>query len=207
MRLLPEAMLAAAQALLDRVLALDPEGSARLAEVQGQVLQVELDGLGLRVFIVPDECRLHLFARYDTEPDCIVRGTPAALLQLALSEQPERALFAGTIRMTGDDRCARRIVAVLRGLNLDWEASLAQLLGDTVARRIGARMRDGRRWVARGADTLTDNVRAYLQEESRLVPSAAELQRFFTAVDLLRDDVERLAARIDRLRARASADR
>lgn len=205
--LLPEAILVAAQALLDRVLALDPEGSARLAEVQGRVLYVELDGLGMGFFIVPDEHRLQLFARYDTEPDCTVRGTPAALLRLALSAQPERLLFAGEVTIVGDDRCARRIGAVLRGLNLDWEEALAQVCGDAAARRLGERMRDGRRWAERSATALAQHLRDYLQKDSQLVPSADELQRFLGAVDLLRDDVERLAARIDRLTARLSTIR
>jgi len=47
------------------------------------------------------------------------------------------------------------------------------------------------------------NLREYLQEEARLLPTRYEAKEFLDAVDALRDDVERLAARVERLRSRA----
>jgi ubiquinone biosynthesis protein UbiJ len=47
------------------------------------------------------------------------------------------------------------------------------------------------------------NIREYLQEESRDVPSRYEVERFAAQVGDLRDDVERLAARVRRLQERA----
>jgi ubiquinone biosynthesis protein UbiJ len=46
---------------------------------------------------------------------------------------------------------------------------------------------------------MGDNIREYLQEESRDVPSRYEVERFSKRVNDLRDDVDRLAARIRRL--------
>jgi ubiquinone biosynthesis protein UbiJ len=46
------------------------------------------------------------------------------------------------------------------------------------------------------------NIREYLQEESRDVPSRYEVERFSSDVGELRDDVERLAARVRRLQER-----
>jgi ubiquinone biosynthesis protein UbiJ len=46
---------------------------------------------------------------------------------------------------------------------------------------------------------MGDNIREYLQEESRDVPSRYEVERFAKRVNELRDDVDRLAARISRL--------
>jgi ubiquinone biosynthesis protein UbiJ len=43
------------------------------------------------------------------------------------------------------------------------------------------------------------NIREYLQEESRDAPSRYEVERFASRVDTLRDDVDRLAARVARL--------
>ena len=43
------------------------------------------------------------------------------------------------------------------------------------------------------------HLREYLQEESRDVPSRYETERFARSVAALRDDVDRLAARIERL--------
>ncbi len=43
----PAVALAALEGLINRLLALDPEGAAGLAKVQGRVLRVELDGIAM----------------------------------------------------------------------------------------------------------------------------------------------------------------
>jgi ubiquinone biosynthesis protein UbiJ len=196
---IPEVLLLSLQESANRFLALDPEGAERLSDVQGQVLLIELEGFGLRLFVVPGHHNLGLYNSYDAEPDCTVRGTPAALLRLSLAEHREDEIFSGAIEITGDNRIAQRIGDVFRHLDIDWEEQLARLLGDGVARRIGHQAREARQWAERGGATLTRNLREFLQEEGRLLPSDEELRRFLTGVDILRDDVERLAARVERL--------
>jgi len=48
------------------------------------------------------------------------------------------------------------------------------------------------------------NVSEYLQEESRDVPSRYEVERFTRRVNALRDDTDRLEARIRRLAGKRS---
>lgn len=196
---LPDALLAAAEAVVNQVLALDPEGAARLAPVEGRVLLLELTGFGTRIYVVPGESRLFLFGAYDAEPDCIVRGSPVALLGMVLAEHREDAVFAGAVSIDGDNRPAQVLGEVLRGLDIDWEEQLSKLLGDTLAHQLMSRARAGERWAERSGDIAGQNVREYLQEEAAVLPSRAELADFLAEVDTLRDDVERLAARVQRL--------
>jgi ubiquinone biosynthesis protein UbiJ len=199
---LPDPLLAAAEGTLNRVLALDPEGASRLAAVQGQVLLVEFAGFGTRLFVVPGESGLFLYGAYEAEPDCIVRGSPVALLSMMTAEHREDAVFRGGIEIDGDNRVAQTLGEVMRGLDIDWEEQLSKLLGDTLAHRLMVRARAGGRWAERSGDVARENLREYLQEEAGVVPSRAELEDFFAAVDTLRDDVERLAARVERLNHR-----
>jgi ubiquinone biosynthesis protein UbiJ len=199
---LPDALLAAAEAVVNQVLALDPEGAARLAPVEGRVLLLELTGFGTRIYVVPGESRLFLFGAYDAEPDCIVRGSPVALLGMVLAEHREDAVFAGAVSIDGDNRPAQVLGEVLRGLDIDWEEQLSKLLGDTLAHQLMSRARAGERWAERSGDIAGQNVREYLQEEAAVLPSRAELADFLAEVDTLRDDVERLAARVQRLEPR-----
>ena len=46
---------------------------------------------------------------------------------------------------------------------------------------------------------MGDNIREYLQEESRDLPTRYEVEQFSQRVGKLRDDVERIAARLKRL--------
>jgi len=54
-------------------------------------------------------------------------------------------------------------------------------------------------WARDARRTLGSNIREYLQEESREVPSRYELERFVKQVGSLRDDVARLEARLKRM--------
>ncbi len=199
---LPNALLAAAEAAINHVLALDPEGAARLAKVQGRVLEVVLTGFGTRLFVVPGESGLFLYGTYAAEPDCVVHASPVALLGMVTAEHREDAVFAGAIRIDGDNGLAQTLGEVFRGLDIDWEEQLSKLLGDTLARRLMERARAGERWAGRSGQVLAENVREYLQEEAAVVPSRQELEDFLGAVDTLRDDAERLVARVERLERR-----
>ncbi len=196
---IPDVLLLSLQESINRFLALDPEGAERLSDVQGQVLLIELEGFGTRLFVVPGRHSLGLYTSYDAEPDCTVRGTPAALLRLSFADHREDEIFSGAVEILGDNRIAQRIGDVFRNLDIDWEEQLARLFGDGVAKHIGQQARNLKQWGERGSETLTRNVREFLQEEGHLLPSDEDLRRFLTGVDILRDDVERLAARIDRL--------
>jgi ubiquinone biosynthesis protein UbiJ len=195
----PNALLAAAEGAVNAVLALDREGAARLEPVQGRVLLVELTGFGTRVYVVPGGAGLFLYGDYESEPDCTVRGSPVALLSMVTAEHREDAVFEGGIQIDGDNGVAQTIGEVFRGLDIDWEELLSKLLGDTLAHRLMAQARAGGDWAGRSGEIARENLREYLQEEAAVLPSHAELEGFYAAVDAVRDDVERLAARVERL--------
>lgn len=200
---IPALVLAPVEASINHLLALDPEGAAGLAAIQGRVLRVELSGLDTRIDVVPGQDQIQLYGDYDAEPDCIVRATPVALLRMALSERREDEVFSGAVEIDGDNQVAHRLGDVFRGLDIDWEEQLARVLGDTLAHQIGNRARAGEQWARRGGDTLMQDAREYLQEEARLLPGHDDMRELLDGVDQLRDDVERLAARIERLSRRA----
>ncbi|KAA6187427.1 sterol-binding protein [Thiohalocapsa marina] len=199
---LPDAALAAVQTAVNAVLGLDPEGAARLAAIQGRVLRLELAGFGTRVCVVPGKATLMLYGNYQAEPDCTVRGSAAALLGMALAEHREDSVFSGDVEISGDNALAQTLGEILQGLDIDWQELLSKAVGDVVAEGIARQARDADRWARRSADTLTRNLGEWLQEEARMLPARDELQGFLDAVDTLRDDTERLAARVDRLAAR-----
>ncbi len=73
-------------------------------------------------------------------------------------------------------------------------------MGDAAAHRLGEIARGVGKWSREARSTMAQNIREYLQEESRDVPSRYEVERFTTNVGELRDDVDRLEARIRRLK-------
>jgi len=199
---IPDAALAALEATINRYLALDPEGAARITDLQGKMILIEVTGFDTRFYLIPGPAGVHLYGDYAGTPDCILRSAPLALARLGVSHRKADRLFSGEVQIEGDTHLAQAFGDFLSGLEVDWEEQLARLVGDVAAHRIGSRIRAADRWGRRTADTLTEDVKEYLQEEARLLPSHYEVQAFLDEVDLVRDGVERLAARIERLTQR-----
>jgi len=199
---IPDAALAALEQSLNHYIAMDPEGAERLAPLQGRIICLEFIGFGWRLIVIPGIDRLQIFNDYAAEPDCTLRGTPIGFARMALAEHREDELFSGAVSVEGNTEIAHAFGDVIQGLEVDWEEQLSRLLGDPIAHQIGARLRSTARWGKQSAQHLTRDLNEYLQEEARLLPTVYEVQAFLDAVDTLRDDTERMAARVERLMRR-----
>jgi ubiquinone biosynthesis accessory factor UbiJ len=133
-----------------------------------------------------------------TVPDVTISGTPFALLRLA-REGRDDPTVAGRVRIVGDMETAQRLARALAQADPDFEELLSRLIGDAAAHQVGRGLRGAYSVVAAGADTVLRDLGEFLSEESRLTPVEAELSSFAAGVDILRDDVARLAKRIERL--------
>jgi ubiquinone biosynthesis protein UbiJ len=196
---IPDAALATLEAAINRYIALDPEGAARIGELHSRVILIEVAGFGTRLFVIPSTSGVQLYGDYGGEPDCVLQGTPLALARMGVSRRKEDQLFSGEVRISGDTHLAQAFGDFIGGLEVDWEEQLSRLVGDAAAHQVGSRVRAVERWGRRTGDTLTQDLTEYLQEEARLLPSRYEVQAFLDDVDHLRDGVERLAARVERL--------
>ena len=135
------------------------------------------------------------------EPDCLVRGTPLDLARSVLAEHKEDALMSGRVEIRGSTDLAHRFSRALGDLDIDWEEQLAKVVGDVAAHETGDAVRSAGGWASRTGAVTEENLREYLQEEARLLPTRYEITEWQDEVDRLRDDVERLAARVARLQA------
>jgi ubiquinone biosynthesis accessory factor UbiJ len=196
---LPAAMLAAVETLLNRYLTLDPEGARGFESIHGRIIGIEIQGLGLRLTLVPGPDRVQVFGAYDATPDCLIRGAPLALLRMVTAQRKEAEIGPGAVAIEGDTAIAHELAKALAGLDVDWEEQLARLVGDPIAHPVGRFARGLTQWGRRASDTLTADLKEYLEEEARLLPTPYELATFLAEVDALRDDVERLEARVERL--------
>ena len=194
-----DSLRAALEILLNRLLALDPETAEAFGRYEGRVIGLEIRGTGLRLLFVPGRGRIQLLGDIDRAPDALVRATPGALLRLRLSREPVEGLFQGEVEFLGDTALAQGFFRTLGRLEIDWEELLSRALGDPVAHALGRLVRAGRSHLEETAETLRQDLSEYLTEEARLLPTRAECEDFGEAVERLRDDVERLEARVRRL--------
>ncbi len=189
--------LAPLEKAINALLALDPLAEERLARHHGKVIGVHLRGPEITLYFVPDESgRLQLQGAIEGEPDALLSGSPLDLLRSGDREEGSGQLFSGRVSISGDTALAHDFGATLAGLDIDWEEPLSKLTGDLAAHEAGKAVRGAKRYAERTGERLARDLGEFLTEEAKLLPAPAEVEEFIEEVDRLRDDTERLEARI-----------
>ncbi len=206
--LLQDGALQILERAFDTALRLDPQSRARLGALAGRQLAVELQGLGLTVYLFATTGGLRLSTRSEISPHATLKGAPFTLLRMVLAGERDQAPhprpFPEGLEIAGDVETARRFQELLAGLDIDWEEQLARVIGDVAAHETARALRTLRDWCRRAAVDLEASTVEYLREEQALLPYRDEIEAFAAAVDTLRDDAERLEQRIRRLQQRAA---
>jgi ubiquinone biosynthesis protein UbiJ len=204
---LPAALLAGVEVILNRCLTLDADARARVADLSGKVIALELRGVDTVLFLAPHRGGVRVMSSHTGPADTTLRGTPGAFLRLGATARPAKVLFSGDVEISGDVELGRTFKRILDDMEIDWEEQLSLVTGDIVAHRIGNMVRDTARWLRNTAETLGLDLAEYLHEETRVLPQAFEIEGFLADVDTLRSDCDRLEQRLERLRRAQGEDR
>lgn len=182
---------------INALLKLDPVACKRLARHHGRIIGIHLRGPEITLYFIPDQqgC-LQLFGHIEGEPDALLSGSPLDLLRSGDKEQGSRQLFAGRVTISGDTGLAHDFGATLGGLDIDGEEQLSRFTGDILAHQIGNAARKAAHWAMSTGSRLEADLGEYLTEEARLLPHPLEVEDFISQVDTLREDTDRLEARI-----------
>lgn len=167
-------------------------------KLAGSIIAVRVNNTGLATWFIVRDDELELTTDCDEEADVVISGSLMALARMAAESDPA-ALRDGSIELSGDAHVADDFSRLLALAKPDIEEELSSVVGDVAAHRLGEIARGVTDWSREARATMGTNIREYLQEESRDVPSRYEVEKFADDVDRLRDDVARLEARIDRL--------
>lgn len=193
---------------LNQLIRQDPAVGRRFASLHGRVVRIDLIGTGIALNFIPGhDGRMQILGSIEGEPDCTLRGSPLDLLRAGEHSESAKQLFSGRVTIEGDNATAHRFSAALAGLDIDWEEQLSRLTGDIAAHEIGRGVRALLSEAARVSRSGRENLSEYLTEEARLLPHRYEVQDFLDEVDSLRDDCERLAARIALLERERHGDK
>jgi ubiquinone biosynthesis protein UbiJ len=200
--------LAGVQSVVNRLLGLDPELAEGLVELEGSVLEVCVQGLDWRFQLHASPAGVQVVPVDDVEgivavePDIRISGPPFTLLRLLGSMDSIDGVLPADVSVSGDLRLVEKLGRLAKRIDIDWEEPLSRLFGDSTTHEIGRGVRAALSWVRMASETFVLDMGEYLREEGRLSPTKLEVEDFAAGVDVVRDDVERLEARIARLAGR-----
>jgi len=195
-----EALLRPIADMLNRNILATTPARALAGELNGSTVAIRVRDSALAMYFVFADDEVALAAESGTEPDVVISGSLLTLARM-MGGAGESAIRSGDVKLTGDAATAQRFQKLLRFAKPDIEEEMSRFVGDIAAHRIGEVARSVREWARESRSTMGDNIREYLQEERRDLPTRYEVERFAADVGVLRDDVERIAARLARLEA------
>jgi ubiquinone biosynthesis protein UbiJ len=201
--------IAGLQAIVNQVLALDPELAESLAELEGTVLEAHVQGVEKRIQLHPSATGVGVVLvdgdgqQSAVVADVTISGPPFTLLRLLGSLESVDGVLPPDVSVSGELQLVQRLTRLVKRANIDWEEPLSKLFGDSVAHEIGRGVHGFVSWARAASETFSSDVGEYLREERRLAPTRLEVDDFATHVDQVRDDVERLEVRVTRLNRRS----
>lgn len=180
-------------AALNHLLSAEPWALRRLAPHAGKIACIDAELAAVRLLVGADGMLQP--APADIAADVTIRIKPVDLPLIA--QHRERAF--SYVKVDGDAEFAN--VISLLSQNLRWEAEddLARLVGDIAATRIVSGARSVVGSAAAGSRKLAENVAEYLVEEQPMLMRPFAVREFADQVATLRNDLERLSKRIERL--------
>jgi ubiquinone biosynthesis protein UbiJ len=174
------------------------------AELAGRSLALEVRGFG-RLRLESNGVQLSVTPDGGTADAELAVG-PLGLFALA-GEGAQAAVQRGDAAMSGDAEIAARFRELLTLLRPDPEEELSLVLGDVAAHRLGRLAALAAAWSSRAADTAWRSTADYLAHERADLVPRHEGEQFLRGVERLREDLDRLAARIELLARRRGPPR
>jgi ubiquinone biosynthesis protein UbiJ len=182
---------------LNHTLRDSPAAARLLAQLNGQALALHAEELGRMLYLVAHPAGLQVLMQVDRPAQATLSGTLFSLSRLAAGSASGR--LPPGVRLSGEIEVAEQFQRLLALARPDFEALLARALGDALAHSVGTRLQRIGRWVSRSLFSLGQDASEYLRYETDLLPDRSEVAAWIDEVDRLRDDVARLAARVEQL--------
>lgn len=191
--------LAPIEAALNICLRDDPASSKRAAKMAGKTFSVEIQPLSMTIncYFLADSIKLSM--NEECVSDAKIKGAPLQLLGALINKDQRHQFFKDDLHIEGDAEFAQQVTNLFDHLNFDWEEHLARIIGDIPAYQFSKFTGKISSWFKSTRSDFRQDMSDYLHEESGWFPVKEELQDFFTDIDTLRMDADRLELRIQHL--------
>jgi ubiquinone biosynthesis protein UbiJ len=195
--MLKSTALCALEQTINFVLARDPESNTRLQVLVGKTILLASTEPTFNMYWLFEANKILLRSEWRDEVNASISSPLNELIQLGLSDKK----IAKDLTVKGDLQLIEAFKQLFSQLDIDWDEYFSQYTGDVVAHHIGQAARKARSFLKHALSSLSGSTTEYLQEEINVLPAKAAVTDFAAEVRELDRDVERLAARIKRLRS------
>jgi len=179
-------------------LSVDPAARQKLKPLRGCILEVSISSPKITLLFEVDADQIKILPG-NVKPTVVFEGSALTLFKLATIKDKNWLFKTKELRLTGDAVRSQQIQTFVRSLRIDWEALLAELIGDVPAHFINSTLTSGYRWGLSASNSLIRDIEEFVKYELNLLPtrSASQLQQ--DAINKLRQATVQLEKRVKRL--------
>jgi len=185
--------------LINKALSLDEETLCSLGKLEGKIIAFKFMNTDLIIFLFPANDGLAIHSAYENKPDVLIKGTPTNFIMMMTSSKRSSGSLPTDMQIIGDIGLAQRFQEIMQNIEIDLEEPLSKWVGDTMAYQIGKFVRRGHRFATNAGKTLATDISEYLRFEINMLPDDLLVEEFSKDVDLIREDVDRFEARLNKL--------
>jgi ubiquinone biosynthesis protein UbiJ len=184
-------------AAINHLLVREPWARDKLAAHAGKIACMDAGVVTIKLKVASDG--LLEQAITDGDADVTIR---IKLSDLPLLMQNRERAFS-TVKVEGDAELANTISQLSQSLRWEAEEDLSRWIGDIAATRLVASARAALDTAQSTQRKLAENIAEYFLEENSMLVRPQAVADFTSEVTRLRDDVERMAKRIEKLKGGA----
>lgn len=183
----------------NKALEYDAASLARLEKLRGKTMTLHIKKLDASITVTPQAEGLELSSSAPENVDVTLSTTLGAMVKISRDGMQNAELEAGELEMSGDPIVGQRFAQVMADLDIDWEAMLAEQIGDAPARAASTVAVQAKEFVHESRGKLHEFISQLLKDDLEIVANETEVNTFLDDVDTLRADVDHLGARLQRL--------
>ena len=185
--------------LSNHVMTLDDETFSEFKALSGHVVLVRITDLDQALYLELTEDGFKWHDHFDAVPNTTIQGTLFALFKYGKDQSENRPLTRTDVEIIGDTELGERMHKLMQKLDLDWEEGASRIVGDQAAHYLGNAIRNTRDFAKQCKSSVTQNLSEYLKHEVQLLPTEHAIEKFNSDVNTIRNDVDRLEARVNLL--------
>lgn len=182
-----------------RLLQSDPTTLERLGELDGKVIALDFESTDVTLYMFPTLAGIRLRNEWDGEIDVHMKGTPAELLKMGVAGKSPITPGKINVKLEGDLHVGQQFKKILDEMQIDWEELLSQHVGDSAAHHTSRFVRGMHKRIREAVKVTAMNTSEYLRFEAEILPADWRVKEFIDDVDKIREDVDRMAIRVERL--------
>lgn len=191
-------MLDKIESWLNNFVKYDVKFEEKLSKFHGEIIAFEVIDLGKKWSIQLCETHIHLNEGQIPSANVTVKGSCYDFISFIIGSVVGTYTF--NLNIEGDQELMYEFKMLFSSLNIEWEECLAQWIGDGLSHDVGRMVKKASQSISDFETFITTQLSEYIQHESRMVPGKEEMIDFFDDIDELSQKLERLEAKLKRIK-------